>query len=94
MAPLLAAAFRLPLSEPARLHAMLGPMHHDPTDLIIHGNRQYFVDDVRHVVTWNGKNLIPHTHYRKLRFFLRKASIYSFQMWIPPRCRGSSSRRA
>lgn len=40
-------------------------------------------DDVHHVVTWNGKNLIPHTHYRKLRFSLHKASIYSFQMLDP-----------
>ena len=40
-------------------------------------------DDVRHVVTWQGNATVPKaegSQFRKLRFFMRKASLYSLQM--------------
>jgi len=40
-------------------------------------------DRVRHLVTWKGNALVARsaeTPFRKLHFFLRKASLFSFQM--------------
>jgi hypothetical protein len=59
-------------------------------------------DSVRHVVTWKGKKTIgkgqgvgavhagEFNHFRKLRFFMRKARLYSFQIDAP----GEAERKA
>ena len=44
---------------------------------------QFTGDDVRHVLTWQGSSTVPKAgdnQFRKLRFFMHKASLYSFQM--------------
>lgn len=37
-------------------------------------------DNVRHTVTWKGKKEMPAARYRKLRFFLRDAELFSLQV--------------
>ena len=43
-------------------------------------------DNVCHVVTWKAKSTVPQAkdnQFRKLRFFMLKASLYSFQIVDP-----------
>ncbi len=45
-------------------------------------------DSVRHEVTWRGDSHLPlgkSNRFRKLRFFMHKADLYSFQMFHPER---------
>jgi len=43
-------------------------------------------DSIRHEVTWRGQNQVPlaaGNPFRKLRFYMHKASLYSFQLIDP-----------